>query len=96
MARPIPGPQEGELSEPYRHTQVGWTIIVLVGAAVYTHHDVYFSFIGYFWLAAWYILCMVDALLMKKITDTVPMTTFSRTLYNVCTNPCLRNSVVAP
>lgn len=26
--------QDGELSELYRHTQVGWTIIVIVGAAV--------------------------------------------------------------
>jgi hypothetical protein len=34
VARLIHGRQEGDLSEPYRHTQVGWTIIVLVGAAV--------------------------------------------------------------
>lgn len=26
---------------------------------------------------------MVDALLMKQVADTVPMTTWSRTLYNV-------------
>lgn len=56
---------------------------VLLGAAFYTHHDIFFSTIGYVWLAAWYTLCMVDALLMKKITDTVPMSTWSRTLYNV-------------
>ena len=33
--------------------------------------------------AGWYALCMVDALLMKQVADTVPMTTWSRTLYNV-------------
>lgn len=60
---------------------------VLVGAAIYTHHDVFFTVTGYVWLASWYILCIVDALLMKKITDTVPMSTFSRTLYNVCPKP---------
>ena len=43
----------------------------------------FFSVRGYVWLGAWYTLCMVDALLMKKITDTVPMSTWSRTLYNV-------------
>ena len=64
-------------------TQTVCCAAVLIGAAFYTHHDVYFSAIGYFWLGAWYMLCMGDALLMKKITETVPMTTFSRTLYNV-------------
>ena len=37
--------------------------------------------------AAWYALCMVDALLMKQVADTVPMTTWSRTLYNVRSRP---------
>ena len=31
----------------------------------------------------WYTLCVVDSVIMKHVADTVPMTTWSRTYYNV-------------
>ena len=31
----------------------------------------------------WYGLCVVDSVIMKHVAETVPMTTWSRTYYNV-------------
>ncbi len=58
---------------------------MLFGAAVYTHADLHYSPIGYAWLSGWYTLSVVDALLMKRITETLAMSTWSRTFYNVRT-----------
>jgi hypothetical protein len=41
---------------------------------MYTYNDIFFSPKGYIWVGMWYTLCVVDS---------VPMTTWSRTYYNV-------------
>ncbi len=56
---------------------------VLVGAIAYTYNDIFFSPRGYVWVGLWYALCVVDSVIMKHVADTVPMTTWSRTYYNV-------------
>jgi hypothetical protein len=56
---------------------------VLVGAVAYTYNDIFFNPQGYFWVAMWYALCVVDAVVMKHVADSVPMSTWSRALYNV-------------
>ena len=56
---------------------------VLVGAVMYTYNDIFFSPQGYIWVGMWYTLCVVDSVIMKHVADTVPMTTWSRTYYNV-------------
>jgi solute carrier family 35 len=59
---------------------------VLVGAVMYTYNDIFFSPKGYIWVGIWYALCVVDSVVMKHVADTVPMTTWSRTYYNVRTH----------
>lgn len=59
---------------------------VLVGAVMYTYNDMFFSQKGYLWVGLWYMLCVVDSVIMKHVADTVPMTTWSRTYYNVSNN----------
>ncbi len=56
---------------------------MLVGAIAYTYNDIFFSPRGYVWVGLWYGLCVVDSVIMKHVADTVPMTTWSRTYYNV-------------
>lgn len=56
---------------------------MLVGAVMYTYNDIFFSPQGYIWVGMWYTLCVVDSVIMKHVADTVPMTTWSRTYYNV-------------
>jgi hypothetical protein len=50
---------------------------------MYTYNDIFFSPQGYIWVGMWYTLCVVDSVIMKHVADTVPMTTWSRTFYNV-------------
>lgn len=50
---------------------------------MYTYNDIFFSPQGYIWVGMWYTLCVVDSVIMKHVADTVPMTTWSRTYYNV-------------
>ena len=54
-----------------------------MGAVMYTYNDIFFSPQGYIWVGMWYTLCVVDSVIMKHVADTVPMTTWSRTYYNV-------------
>ncbi len=63
---------------------------MLVGAIAYTYNDIFFSRQGYVWVFLWYTLCVVDSVIMKHVADTVPMTTWSRTYYNVRPETTLR------
>lgn len=52
--------------------------------AVYTLHDIHFTVVGYVWLGIWYTFAIFEMVYVKKVVDTVEMTTWSRTYYQVC------------
>ena len=51
--------------------------------AVYTMHDIHFTTVGYVWLGVWYTFAVFEMVYVKKVVDTVEMTTWSRTYYQV-------------
>ena len=56
---------------------------VFGGVAVYTFHDIHFTVLGYMWLGIWYSFAVFEMVYVKKVVDTVDMTTWSRTYYQV-------------
>ena len=56
---------------------------VFAGVTAYTWHDVNFTTIGYVWIVIWYIFAVFEMVYIKKVVDTVEMTTWSRTYYQV-------------
>ncbi|KAK9834889.1 hypothetical protein WJX81_006759 [Elliptochloris bilobata] len=54
---------------------------VLAGVAVYTAADVHFTVLGYAWVAIWYAFGVFEMVYVKRVVDSVPMTTWSRTYY---------------
>ena len=54
---------------------------VFGGVAVYTFHDIDFTVLGYVWLGIWYSFAVFEMVYVKKVVDTVDMTTWSRTYY---------------
>lgn len=57
---------------------------VFGGVAVYTFHDIHFTISGYVWLAIWYSFAVFEMVYVKKVVDTVEMTTWSRTYFQAC------------
>lgn len=53
------------------------------GVALYTINDIHFTVAGYIWLAVWYSFAVFEMVYVKKVVDTVEMTTWSRTYYQV-------------
>ncbi len=56
---------------------------VFLGVTVYTYQDIHFTVIGYVWIAIWYCFAVFEMVYVKKVVDTVQMTTWSRTYYQV-------------
>lgn len=56
---------------------------VFGGVTIYTFHDIHFTVIGYVWIAIWYFFAVFEMVYVKKVVDTVQMTTWSRTYYQV-------------
>ena len=56
---------------------------VFGGVAVYTFHDIHFTAGGYVWLGIWYSFAIFEMVYVKKVVDTVEMTTWSRTYFQV-------------
>ena len=50
---------------------------------MYTAHDINFTIVGYSWIAIWYTFAVFEMVYVKKVVDTVQMTTWSRTYYQV-------------
>ena len=48
---------------------------------MYTAHDINFTIVGYAWIAIWYCFAVFEMVYVKKVVDTVQMTTWSRTYY---------------
>ncbi|BDA41519.1 GDP-fucose transporter 1 [Coccomyxa sp. Obi] len=59
----------------------GSLIGVFLGVTVYTYQDIHFTVIGYVWIAIWYCFAVFEMVYVKKVVDTVQMTTWSRTYY---------------
>ena len=57
---------------------------------MYTAHDINFTIVGYAWIAIWYCFAVFEMVYVKKVVDTVQMTTWSRTYYQVCAPPRTR------
>ncbi|CAL5224035.1 g6656 [Coccomyxa viridis] len=60
-----------------------WASLVGVfgGVAAYTWHDINFTKMGYVWLGVWYTFTVFEIVYVKKVVDSVKMTTWSRTYY---------------
>lgn len=56
---------------------------VFAGVTAYTWHDVNFTVVGYVWILMWYTFAVFEMVYVKKVVDTVKMTTWSRTYYQV-------------
>jgi len=56
---------------------------VFAGVTAYTWHDVNFTVVGYVWIIIWYTFAVFEMVYVKKVVDTVKMTTWSRTYYQV-------------
>ena len=56
---------------------------VFVGVAAYTWHDVNFTTLGYVWISIWYTFTIFEIVYVKKVVDSVKMTTWTRTYYQV-------------
>ena len=56
---------------------------VFAGVSMYTAHDINFTIVGYSWIAIWYTFAVFEMVYVKKVVDTVQMTTWSRTYYQV-------------
>lgn len=56
---------------------------MFVGVTIYTAHDINFTVLGYVWIAIWYTFAVFEMVYVKKVVDTVQMTTWSRTYYQV-------------
>ena len=54
---------------------------VFAGVSMYTAHDINFTIVGYAWIAIWYCFAVFEMVYVKKVVDTVQMTTWSRTYY---------------
>ncbi len=60
---------------------------VFAGVTAYTWQDVNFTVVGYVWIIIWYTFAVFEMVYVKKVVDTVKMTTWSRTYYQVITGP---------
>ena len=60
---------------------------VFAGVSMYTAHDINFTVVGYAWIAIWYCFAVFEMVYVKKVVDTVQMTTWSRTYYQAWTLP---------
>lgn len=54
---------------------------VLGGVIAYTAQDIHFTPLGYMWIGIWYAFAVFEQVWVKKVVDTVAMTTWSRTYY---------------
>ena len=55
---------------------------MFAGVTAYTWHDVNFTVVGYVWIIIWYTFAVFEMVYVKKVVDTVKMTTWSRTYYS--------------
>lgn len=58
-------------------------VLPLVGVAGYTYYDQGFKLEAYAWLLVWYAFFLFDALYVKYMCDTVPMTNWGRVYYTI-------------
>ena len=61
---------------------------MFTGVALYAAADVHFTPAGYFWLAVWYMFAVAEMVWVKKVVDSVTMSTWSRAFY--------QNALAAP
>jgi len=54
---------------------------VFAGVTAYAAADVHFTPLGYAWLATWYTFAVAEMVWVKKVVDTVAMSTWGRTFY---------------
>lgn len=54
---------------------------VFAGVTAYAAADVHFTPVGYAWLATWYTFAIAEMVWVKKVVDTVAMSTWGRTFY---------------
>ena len=54
---------------------------VFVGVTAYATADVHFTRVGYLWLAIWYAFAVAEMVWVKKVVDSVSMSTWSRSFY---------------
>ena len=54
---------------------------VFAGVVAYAAADVHFTPAGYAWLAIWYTFAVAEMVWVKKVVDTVAMSTWGRTFY---------------
>ena len=64
-------------------------VFITMGAAGYVMTDKGFQVDAYMWVGVWFVVFAVDVVYIKYIVDTVPMTSWGRVYYQVCT-PHLR------
>ncbi len=57
---------------------------VLAGVIIYVRQDINFGFVAYLWLGLWYFFAVFDMVFVKHICNTVEMSTWTRTYYQVC------------
>lgn len=62
---------------------ISFLVGVFGGVTLYTFHDIHFTISGYLWLGIWYFFAVFEMVYVKKVVDTVEMTTWSRTYYQV-------------
>ena len=62
---------------------------MFAGVTAYTWQDVNFTVVGYVWIIIWYTFAVFEMVYVKKVVDTVKMTTWSRTYYQVTCRPHL-------
>lgn len=53
------------------------------GISLYMLHDIHFTRLGYLWIGIWYSFAIFEVVYVKKVVDTVKMTTWSRAYYQV-------------
>ena len=84
-------PQAGKFPRRRRILAVSFLLSasagVFAGVAAYTWHDTNFTLLGYVWIAVWYAFAVFEMVYVKKVVDSVKMTTWSRSYYQACYPP---------
>lgn len=56
---------------------------MFIGVLWYVRSDLHFGLVPYMWLGIWYFFCIFEMILVKFVCDTVPMSSWTRTYYQV-------------
>lgn len=56
---------------------------MLGGVIIYVRHDIHFGWLAYLWLGLWYFFAVFDMVFVKHVCNTVEMSTWTRTYYQV-------------